>query len=209
MSPRLRAAAWAAAVAAALAGLLSVPAGPARAAKADQLMKLSIASDKGGRVDVANQRTEFLGDVVLSRGSLVLRAERIDLRETGDGYYQAHANGKTGQQVSFRQDRDVAGEAIEGFADQLEYDTRSDSVRFIGNAVVRRTQGTAVADEVTGAVIVYDNRNEVFTTEGGPASPHPTGRVRAVFMPRGAAAATPASGVPLQPSVNLTTRKPL
>lgn len=209
MSPRLRAAAIAAALAAAMVGLLAVTAGPARAEKADHLMPLNIASEKGGRIDVANQRTEFLGDVVLSRGSLVLRAERVDLRETGDGYYQAHASGQTGKQVSFRQARDVPGEAIEGFADQLEYDTRSDSVRFIGNAVVRRTQGTAVADEVTGAVIVYDNRNEVFTTEGGPASPHPSGRVRVVLMPRGAAAAaaTPASGVPLQPSVTLPTRK--
>ncbi|MCV2370256.1 lipopolysaccharide transport periplasmic protein LptA [Paucibacter oligotrophus] len=199
----------------ALAGLLAMAGAPARAEKADHLMPLNIASQKGGSVDVANQRTEFLGDVVLSRGSLVLRAERIDLRETGDGYYQANASGKTGKQVSFRQARDVPGEAIEGFADALEYDTRSDSVRFLGNAVVRRTQGNKVADEVTGAVIVYDNRSEIFTAEGGATSPHPSGRVRVVLMPRGAAAAEAAiapqaaSAVPLQPSVTLPPRKPL
>ncbi len=193
--------------------LLSLAVWPARAEKADQLMPLNIASEKGGSVDVANQRTEFLGDVVLSRGSLVLRAERIDLRETGDGYYQANASGKTGKQVSFRQARDVPGEAIEGFADALEYDTRSDSVRFLGNAVVRRTQGNKVADDVTGAVIVYNNRSEVFTAEGGAASPHPSGRVRVVLMPRGAASseavAPSASAVPLQPSNKLQPRKPL
>jgi lipopolysaccharide export system protein LptA len=191
-------------------GLL-LAAGPLRAEKADHLMPLNIASEKGGSVDVANQRTEFLGDVVLSRGSLVLRAERIDLRETGDGYFQANASGKTGKQVSFRQARDVPGEAIEGLADQLEYDTRSDSVRFLGNAVVRRTQGSKVADEVTGAVIVYNNRTEVFTAEGGAASPHPSGRVRVVLMPRGAEAqanAVPASAAPLQPSLSLPKRQP-
>ncbi|MBT9491299.1 MAG: lipopolysaccharide transport periplasmic protein LptA [Paucibacter sp.] len=206
-----------------VAGLLLLAAGPARAEKADRLMPLNIVSEKGGSVDVANQRTEFLGDVVLSRGSLLLRAERIDLRETGDGYYQANASGKTGKQVSFRQARDVPGEAIEGYADALEYDTRSDSVRFLGNAVVRRTQGNRVADEVTGAVIVYNNRSEVFTAEGGNASPHPTGRVRVVLMPRGAAAAADAAasaasaasavatppGVPLQPSLTLPQPKPL
>ncbi|MCV2360692.1 lipopolysaccharide transport periplasmic protein LptA [Roseateles albus] len=195
-----------------LSALLTLAAGPAWAEKADHLMPLNIASEKGGSVDVANQRTEFLGDVVLSRGSLVLRAERIDLRETGDGYYQANASGKTGKQVSFRQARDVPGEAIEGFADALEYDTRSDSVRFLGNAVVRRTQGSKVADEVTGALIVYNNRSEVFTAEGGATSPHPSGRVRVVLMPRGAAAAeanaAPASAVPLQPSVTLPKRQP-
>jgi lipopolysaccharide export system protein LptA len=94
-------------------------------------------------------------------------------------------------------------------ADQLEYDTRSDSVRFIGNAVVRRTRGTQVADEVAGAVIVYDNRTEVFTLEGGSSSPHPTGRARVVMMPRvqPADGAASAPALPLQPSPALPPRK--
>lgn len=189
------------------AGLCLGVTGLVHAEKADQFKPLNIASEKGGSIDMARQRTEFSGNVVLSKGSLILRAERIDLRETGDGYYQAYANGQTGKQVSFRQARDVPGEAIEGFADQVEYDTRSDTVRFIGNAVVHRLIGAAVADEVTGAVIVFDNRSEIFTLDGGQNSPHPSGRVRVVMMPRGAASAappdSPASGVSLQPSTSL------
>ncbi|WIV97633.1 lipopolysaccharide transport periplasmic protein LptA [Kinneretia aquatilis] len=183
------------------------------AEKGDRAKPLNISSKNGGSVEIAKQRTEFNGDVVLSKGSLVLRAEKLDVRETGDGYYQVYANGQTGKQVSFRQARDVPGEAIEGLADQLEYDTRSDTVRFIGNAVVRRLQGTTVADEVTGAVILFDNRSEVFTLEGGQTSPHPSGRVRVVMMPRGAAPeaasapAAAASGVQLKPSTSLSPRK--
>ena len=188
----------------------------AQAEKADRLKPLNIASERGGRIDVVNQRTEFNGDVVLSKGSMILRAEKLDLRETTDGYYQAYASGQTGKQVKFRQARDVPGEAIDGAADQLEYDTRADTVRFVGNAVVRRTQGSLVAEEVTGAVIVFDNRSEVFTVEGGPASPHPSGRVRMVLMPRNAPAAAPAATdapgatppPPLQPSLTLQPRKP-
>jgi len=197
-----------------LAALLSLGASaPALAEKADRLKPLNITSEKAGRVDMANQRTEFLGDVILSKGSLLLRAERVDLRETGDGYYQAYANGQTGKQVRFRQARDVPGEAIEGFADQIEYDTRSDAVRFIGNAVVRRTVGSSVGDEVTGAVIVYDNRSEVFTVEAGQSSPHPSGRLRVVMMPHGEAGATSnetkPSGLQLKPSTELQSpRKP-
>ena len=112
--------------------------------------------------------------------------------------------------------RDVPGEAIEGVADQLEYDTRTETVRFIGNATVRRTRGTTVADEVTGAVIVYDSRTEVFALEGGNASPNPNGRVRMVLMPRtqpdapaSAAASAPPATLPLQPSTTITPpRKP-
>ncbi len=197
-----------------LAVLLSLAAhAPAQAEKADRLKPLNISSIKGGRIDVANQRTEFLGDVVLSKGSILLRAERLDLRETGDGYYQAYANGQTGKQVSFRQARDVPGEAIEGYADQIEYDTRSDTVRFIGNAVGRRTVGSAIGDEVTGAVIVYDNRAEVFTVEVGPGAPSPNGRARVVIMPRGAAGASaneaPPAPLQLKPVTELQQpRKP-
>ena len=195
----------------------AVGGGPAQAEKADRLKKLVIAANQGGTIDLVKQSTEFKGDVVLSKGTMLLRAEKVDVRETSDGYFQAYASGQTGKQVSFRQARDVPGEAIEGSADQVEYDTRADTVRFVGNAVVRRTQGTQVATEVTGAVIVFDNRSEVFTVDGGSASPQPTGRVRMVMMPNTPTAEPKPTAPPesktapppaLKPSLTLQPRKP-
>lgn len=183
----------------------------AHAERGDSQKPLNISADRGGRLDVVKQRTEFNGNVVLSKGSMLLKAERLDVRESSDGFYQAYASGEAGKPVSFRQLRDVPGEAIEGSAEQLEYDTRSDTIRFVGNAVVRRTRGGVVADEVTGAVILYDNRTEVFSVEGGQTSPHPNGRVRVVLMPRGASAPEAAGSnpvLPLQPSTQLQPRKP-
>jgi lipopolysaccharide export system protein LptA len=164
-------------------------------------------AEREGRIDSVNQRTELFGNVIITKGSLTLNAEKVDVRETRDGYHQAYASGATGKPVSFRQARDVPGEAIEGRADQLEYDTRTETVRFIGNANVRRTRGATVADEVTGAVIVYDSRTEVFALEGGSASPNPNGRVRMVLMPRAqpdAPASAPPATLPLQPSTTIT-----
>lgn len=197
-----------AALALVLTSLLAAPC--ARAEKADRDKPMVVTAENGGRSDIAKQRTELVGDVVMTKGTMLLRAERVDVRETADGYYQAYASGKTGKQASFRQARDVPGEVVEGVADQLEYDTRADTVRFLGNAVVRRLRGSLVADEVTGAVIVFDNRSEVFTLEGGQNSAQPSGRVRMVLMPRTASTPeTPASGVPLQPSTTLQPpRKP-
>ncbi len=104
-------------------------------------------------------------------------------------------------------------EYIEGQADRLEYDGRADTVRFVGNAQVRRLRGAAVADEVSGALITYDNTAEVFSVAGGAASPtNPGGRVRAVLVPREAAASAPApadgarapaAAPPLQPAGKL------
>ena len=191
---------------------LALAAGPVLAEKADRTKPMVFTADKEGRMDGVNQRTELSGNVVITRGTLLLRAEKVDVRETRDGYHQAYASGTTGHQVSFRQARDIPGEAIEGVADQLEYDTRTETVRFIGNANVRRTRGAAVAEEVTGAVIVYDSRTEVFTLDGGSASPNPNGRTRIVIMPRAesadAPASAPAPALPLQPSTTLSPRKP-
>ncbi len=195
---------------------LALAAGPALAEKADRLKPVIFTAEKTGRLDSVNQRTELVGNVVITKGSLLLRAEKVDARQTPDGYLQAFATGAPGQPVSFRQARDVPGEAIEGVADQLEYDTRTETVRFIGNATVRRTRGTTVAEEVTGAVIVYDSRTEVFTLEGGSASPNLNGRTRIVMMPRvgpegadaaSAPASSPPAALPLQPSTTITPRR--
>ena len=196
-----------------IASLLTaaLAAGPALAEKADRLKPIVFTAEKQGRLDGVNQRTELSGNVVITRGSLLLRAEKVDMRETRDGYHQAYASGTTGKPVNFRQAQDKPGEAIEGVADQLEYDTRTETVRFIGNATVRRTRGATVANEVSGAVILYDSRSEVFTLEAGSASPNPSGRTRIVIMPPtppDEPASAPAPGLPLKPSTTLTPGKP-
>lgn len=192
-----------------LATLLA--AGLAQAEKADRLKSANISSDRGGTLDIVKQRTEFNGNVILSKGSMLLKAERMDVRETADGYYQAYASGETGKQVQFRQGRDVPGETIEGNADQLEYDSRSDTVRFVGNASVRHMRGPLVIKEITGAAVLYDNRSEVASIEAGPSSPQPNGRARIMLLPPGAAEPAASSApLPLQssPSLQPSPRKP-
>jgi lipopolysaccharide export system protein LptA len=195
-----------------IASLLTaaLAAGPALAEKADRLKPIVFTSEKEGRIDGVNQRTELTGNVVITRGSLLLRAEKVDMRETRDGYHQAYASGTTDKPVTFRQAQDKPGEAIDGVADQLEYDTRTETVRFIGNATVRRTRGATVANEVSGAVILYDSRSEVFTLEAGNASPNPSGRTRIVIMPPvqpDEPASAPAPTLPRKPSTTLTPGK--
>ncbi|MEO6277182.1 lipopolysaccharide transport periplasmic protein LptA [Roseateles sp.] len=193
--------------------LAALTATAAHAEKGDRLKPMVFTSDKTGVIDGVNQRTELQGNVIITQGSLVMSAEKVDVRETRDGYVQAYASGATGKPVSFRQARDQPGEAIEGVADQLEYDTRTENVRFIGNANVRSTRGATIANEVTGAVIVYNSRTEVFTLEGGSASPNPNGRTRIVLMPRPQpaddAASAPPAPLPLKPSTTLQPGKPL
>jgi lipopolysaccharide export system protein LptA len=91
-------------------------------------------------------------------------------------------------------------------AERIEFDGRSDTLRLIGNAAVRRLRAGTVADEITGALITWDNTNELFRVTGGTPTPaNPSGRVRAVFAPREEAAA---SGAPASAASSALTLKP-
>ena len=95
--------------------------------------------------------------------------------------------------ATFRQKRDNVEEYIEGQANRLEYNEKTDTVRFVGDAKVYRLRGATIGDEITGNLITYDNTSEVFSVTGGtPANTagSPGGRVRAVLAPR---EATPAA----------------
>jgi lipopolysaccharide export system protein LptA len=184
-------------------GLALVLALPAHAEKADRLKKMEVESDLPGKVDLQNQVVVFNGNVVVAKGTMIIRAGRIEVRESPDGYQYATAVGTPGQPAFFRQKRDGVNEFVEGEAERLEYDAKADTIRFVNRASVRRLRGTAVADEVTGALITYDSTAELFTVSGGAsaATPtNPTGRVKAVLSPReGTAAAEEAASAAAVP----------
>ncbi len=162
-------------------------AAPAHAEKADRLKKMEVESDQPGKVDLQNQIVVFNGNVVVSKGTMLIRASHIEVRESPEGYQTAIALGSPQRLASFRQKRDGVDEFIEGEAERVEYDSKADTVRFINKASVKRLRGTVVADEVTGALITYNSTAELFTVSGGAsaATPaNPTGRVRVVLTPR-------------------------
>jgi lipopolysaccharide export system protein LptA len=172
---------------------------PALAEKADRSKPLTIEADQPSSVDLLKQVVVFNGNVVVTQGTMVIRADRVDVRERPDGHRSASALGSAGKLAAFRQKRDGVDETIEGSAERIEYDSRGDVVRFVGNAVVRRLRGTVVADEISGSLISYDNGNETFSVQGAAASsasaaePAGGGRVRVTLTPRSEAASQPAS----------------
>jgi lipopolysaccharide export system protein LptA len=161
----------------------------ADAERADRLKPLNVEADLPGKIDLLKQIVIFNGNVVVTKGTMTIRAARIEVRETPDGYHTAVAFGAPGKTATFRQKRDGVDEYIEGEAERLEYDGKNDIVRFVNRAAVRRLRGANVADEITGNLVTYDSLAEVFSVSGGgPATAsNPGGRVRAVLVPREAA----------------------
>jgi lipopolysaccharide export system protein LptA len=172
---------------------------PARAEKADSEQALTF---EAGRMVLDGKRKlrTLSGGVEITRGTLVLKAAQIELKETAQGQF-ATATGADGQPATFRQKREGLDEVVEGQARRIEYDTVTETVRFIDQAQVRVLRGGVPADQVTGQTIVYNHARDVFEVQGGgaAASGIAGGRVRGVVTPRKAASPVPEATNPEAP----------
>lgn len=176
------------ALAAALA-LTTLAAHVAHAEKADKNKPTEIESNRM-MSDDARQMTIFEGNVVLTKGTLVVHADRIVVRQDADGFQHVTA---TGNPVRFRQKTDAKngkdGSWIDGEAKRVELNEHEDKVELFDNARVTRDK-----DVVRGNYIFLDERSGFFSVSGGADAPQ--GRVRAVLQPKAPAAPSAPSASP-------------
>jgi lipopolysaccharide export system protein LptA len=188
-----------------LAVALAAAAGPAAAERADRNKPMNVEAD-ALRYDDLKQTSVFTGNVVVTKGTILIRGARIDVRQDPDGYQYGVVTAAPGKLAFYRQKREGVDEYIEGEGETIEYNGKTDQVKFIKHAEMRRIRAGSLADEVVGSLITYDNTTDVFTVDGGPASPAIGGRVRAVLTPKPAASAPAPTGSPpaqLRPSTTL------
>jgi lipopolysaccharide export system protein LptA len=174
-------------------------AGAVSAEKADAKKPMNVEAD-ALRYDDLRQISVFSGNVVLTRGSIIIKGARMEVRQDPQGYQYGVVTAEAGKRAYFRQKRDGEDEYIEGEGETIEYDGKADVFKLIKDAVMRRLRGAQVADVVTGSVIQYNSLTDVFTVDGGNPKESNGGRVRATLTPRNESAAPQASraGVPLR-----------
>ncbi|MBP6894174.1 MAG: lipopolysaccharide transport periplasmic protein LptA [Gammaproteobacteria bacterium] len=185
----------------------------AQAEKADRNQPMNIEADSL-RYDDLKQTSIFTGRVVVTKGTLLIRGTRVEVRQDPEGYQYGVVTADPGQRGYFKQRRDGGNdEWIEGEGEVIEYDGRADTVKFIRRAVMRRLTGTTVTDETSGPLITYNQTNDTFTVNGAPPPPggtqQPGGRVRAILSPRSTEptqvpAPGPRTGAPLRQSGSLS-----
>ena len=181
---------------------------PAAAEKADRDKPMNAEAD-ALRYDDLKQTSVFTGKVVITKGTTIIRGAQVDVSQDPEGYQLAVATAAPGKLAYYRKKRDGVDEYIEGEGERIEYDSRADLVKFVKRAVVRRFKGATLADETTGALIVYDNNTDVFTVDAGANATtpvNPGGRVRAMLSPRPAASSAAAplpAPATLRPSITL------
>lgn len=161
-------------VAAALcAGLLF--AASAGAERSDRDKPVNLEADTVTLDDV-RKVSVYQGNVILKQGTLLVRADRVQVTQNDAGLDKLSA---TGRPVTFRQKLDGREEYIDGFADRVEYSSTSGELELIGKASLRRG-----SDELRGARISYNANTEFYKVVGQPGAQTPAGRVRAVIRPK-------------------------
>ncbi|MFM9969931.1 MAG: lipopolysaccharide transport periplasmic protein LptA [Burkholderiales bacterium] len=150
---------------------------PARAERADREKPVNIESDRLN-ADDAKKTSVFEGRVVLTQGTLVIRGDRLTVKQDNQGFQFGIVIGNL---ATFRQKREGFDEYIDGEADRIEYDGRAERVEFFNRARLRRECG----DDVVGNYISYDAKTEQFSVQSAKGAVTPKDdRVRAIIMPR-------------------------
>lgn len=145
------------------------------AEKADRTQPITIEADSAN-LDQQKGQMVYEGNVILTQGSLLLKASKIVATDKGNGQQQATA---VGSPAYFKQRLDAkeghAAEWVEGQAKRIDYDSSSEEVRLVEQARIKRGQDSAV-----GHSISYHGKTEVFQVNGGGKN----GRVTVILQPK-------------------------
>ncbi len=153
---------------------------PALAEKADKDKPTQIEANRMS-ADDARRVNIFEGNVVLTKGTLAVRADRIVVRQDAEGFQHTTA---TGSPVRFKQRMDPKeGEKearwLDGEARRIEINDREQKIELFDAARVNRG-----GDEVAGDYIFVDQASDFFSVSSGKGETG--GRVKAVIQPKSA-----------------------
>jgi lipopolysaccharide export system protein LptA len=150
------------------------------AEKADKEKPINFSAEQPAEVDFEKRVGTLKGNVVITQGTLTIKADRIDFKQNPDNSISATAYGNP---ISFRQKKDDSDEYYEGYAQRAVYDGQKELLELFDRALLR--QGT---DEIRSNYISYNSSSGIFRAEGRPNPPGaaegPGERVRGVFQPK-------------------------
>lgn len=150
------------------------------AEKADREKPIELESDTMTSDDSKNTSI-YTGNVILTQGTLLIKADELTIREDNQGFQHSTS---TGNPTSFKQKREGKNEYIEGSAQRIEYDGRMDKVHLYSKAWVKKGE-----DVVYGDYIMYDANAEFAkamsgNTKNKAGETVPGSRTRAIIQPK-------------------------
>lgn len=168
----------------------------AHAEKADREKPITLEADSISMDDI-NKVQVLEGNVILTQGTMQILTNKLVVTQDIDGFQKGVATGGANGLARFKQKREGRDEYIEGEAERIVHDARSEKTEFFVRGWVKSGQ-----DEVKGNYISYDALTEKYlvTTGAGEtktAIGAPQARVRAIIQPKGKNAPEEPKGEPL------------
>ena len=170
----------------AIAAAIALCSTPAQAEKADSTKAMSV---EGERLIIGEKKgvNSLVGDVELVRGTLLIKADRAVVTRSDSGDQSVVLHAPANGHVSFRQKRDGGKDLwIEGEADRVEYDDKTEIVRFVASAKVRYLENGKTTQEQEGEFMSYDSKNDVFIATNNASGNRVAGggRVKLTIQPK-------------------------
>ena len=153
---------------------------PAFAERADRDKPMQLEANRIS-IDDAKKIQILEGDVIVIKGTMVLKADKVVITEDKYGFQLGVATGGKDGLARIRQKREGLEEYIDGEAERIEYNTNTEVAEFFRRAWVRSGD-----DQVKGDYIWYDAISEKYLVTAGKSS-DPKGqpaRVRAIIQPK-------------------------
>lgn len=153
---------------------------PAFAERADRDKPMLLEANRIS-IDDAKKIQILEGDVVITKGTMTLKAARIVVTEDKYGFQKGTAFGGKDGLARFRQKREGKEEYMEGEAERIEYNSNSEIAELFHRAWVKSGE-----DQVKGDYIWYDAISEKYLVTAGETrdAKAPPPRVRAVIQPK-------------------------
>jgi len=154
--------------------------GAAVAERADRDKPLQLEANRIS-IDDAKKIQILEGDVVLIKGTMVLKSDRVVIVEDQYGFQKGTAFGGKNGLARIRQKREGREEYMEGEAERIEYNTSNEVAELFHRAWVKSGE-----DEVKGDYIWYDGISEKYLVTAGETRDikAPPARVRAIIQPK-------------------------
>ena len=152
----------------------------AHAERADRDKPMLLEANRAS-LDDAKKVQVLEGDVLITKGTMTLKADKVVITEDQYGFQKGTAYSGKGGLARFRQKREGKEEYIEGEGERIEYNTNTEILELFRRAWVKNGE-----DQVRGDYIWYDAVSEKYLVTAGENanSKGAPPRVRAVIQPK-------------------------
>ena len=122
--------------------------------KQDSTQPMRFWSDRA-TLDDYKKTYDYLGKVKMTQGTRLLTADRVLIKQDAAGFHHNTAFGSADKLAYIKQRENDGKGWMEGWAQRIEYDDRTDKFTFYDQARIKTSN-----DDASGEVIIYDNLTE-------------------------------------------------